>query len=126
MAKKKIDLNTARWIASCVAVAASLCAAFLPEYRASAAIISAFAGAALGVIAHLTHLRNLRLRAEVAGLQGQVHALGGSIDDLGGAVEANHPSRHVAAAIYGQHELATMGYGDLVKRLQADGYICKD
>lgn len=126
MARRPLDLNLWRWVASLVAVSASLVAAFAPNHRASAAMVSAVAGAALAWIAHATHARNRFLKAEVHELGMQVLSLGGSIDELGGDLRENHPSLHVAAAIYGQHELATMGYRDLVNRLQADGHIWGD
>lgn len=50
----------------------------------------------------------------------RVIGLGGSLDGLGRRMAKAHPNLQTAAAIFGQGELATMSYADLVKRLRAD------
>ena len=106
-------------IAGGLALLSAAIAIWMPHFSTAALSISAASALALWVTRELGHRENSRLRAIL--FQHDIKLV-----DLEDEANANHPGKQVAAAIFGQHELATMGYEDLVQRLKDDGYIRTD
>ena len=109
-------MNNLSRVSFLLAIASIVTAYFASDWREAASISATISTILVFITREVGHRRNIQLRKKVSTLDGSVITLDAKVD-------SNTPSRHTAAAIFGQGQLATWSYNDLIEQLKKDNYI---